>query len=325
MSEAELLRCRALMGKPPVLSSENPAHFEELFRLTAAAAKPRNMIDVMNVWYSVCASWSINRCYRHATVAIERHTLQMQANEAERARLRQLRASNQEHIEARKLTGSPADIADTVRLHENFEDRIGDADRIFEHSDLERDHNRSLLAMLDSQEKLNRLIISQTAIKKRIVPTDRTLSDWARPTGRRGHSERYRGRVQGDPQARLARRRRPRSFQQKMKASMTSNRKIAANRRNSRKSCGPRTAAGKSDASRSALRDGLVEVITHRQPLPSIEIEEFARALCGDDADPATFAQAVKVAENEMTAPHHPRTASGRYRAADETLTLCPL
>jgi hypothetical protein len=165
MSEAELLRSRTLMGKPPVLSSEDHAHFEELFRLTAAAFKPRNMIDVMNVWHSVCASWSINRYNRHATVAIERHTLQMQANEAGRARLRRLRASNQETIEAQKLTGSPADIADAVRLHENFDNMIGDADRIFEQSDLERDHNRSLLAMLDSQEKLNRLIISQTAIK----------------------------------------------------------------------------------------------------------------------------------------------------------------
>jgi hypothetical protein len=165
MSEAELLRFRALLGEPPVLSSEDREHFEELFRSIAAAMKPRNMLDVLNLWHCVCASWFINRYNRHATVAIERHTLQMQANEAERARLRKLRASNQEHIEARKLTGSPADVADTVRLHENFEDRIGDADRIFEHSDLERNHNRSLLAMLDSEEKLSRLAITQTAIK----------------------------------------------------------------------------------------------------------------------------------------------------------------
>jgi hypothetical protein len=84
-----------------------------------------------------------------------------------------------------------------------------------------------------------------------------------------------------------------------MQAPMTSNRKIAANRRNSRKARGPRTAAGKSDASRNALRHGLA-AITHREPLPSIEIEEFARALCGDDTDPAVFAQAVRIAENEM-------------------------
>ena len=80
---------------------------------------------------------------------------------------------------------------------------------------------------------------------------------------------------------------------------MTSNRKIEANRRNSRKSCGPRTAAGKATASRNALRHGLA-ALTHRQPAPSAEIEEFARALCSDDHDPMLFAQAVKVAQSKM-------------------------
>jgi hypothetical protein len=80
---------------------------------------------------------------------------------------------------------------------------------------------------------------------------------------------------------------------------MTSNRKIEANRRNSRKSCGPRTAAGKATASRNALRHGLA-ALTHRQPAPSAEVEEFARALCGNDRDPILFAQAVKVAQTKM-------------------------
>jgi hypothetical protein len=80
---------------------------------------------------------------------------------------------------------------------------------------------------------------------------------------------------------------------------MTSNRKIEANRRNSRKSCGPRTAAGKATASRNALRHGLA-ALTHRQPAPSAELEEFARALCGDDCDPILFTQAVKVAQSKM-------------------------
>jgi hypothetical protein len=80
---------------------------------------------------------------------------------------------------------------------------------------------------------------------------------------------------------------------------MTSNRKIEANRRNSRKSCGPRTAAGKATASRNALRHGLA-ALTHRQPAPSAEVEEFAGALCGDDRDPVLLAQAVKVAQTKM-------------------------
>jgi hypothetical protein len=80
---------------------------------------------------------------------------------------------------------------------------------------------------------------------------------------------------------------------------MTSVRKIEANRHNSRKSCGPRTAAGKATASRNALRHGLA-ALAHRQPMPVPEIEQFARALCGNDNDPALFAQAVQIAQNEM-------------------------
>ena len=80
---------------------------------------------------------------------------------------------------------------------------------------------------------------------------------------------------------------------------MTSNRKIEANRRNSRKSCGPRTAAGKAIASRNALRCRLA-ALTHRQTAPSAEVVEFARALCGDDRDPILFAQAVKVAQAKL-------------------------
>jgi hypothetical protein len=80
---------------------------------------------------------------------------------------------------------------------------------------------------------------------------------------------------------------------------MTSDRKIEANRRNSRKSRGPRTAAGKATASRNALKHGLA-ALTHRQAMPSAEVEEFARALCDNNSDPILFAQAVQVAECEL-------------------------
>jgi hypothetical protein len=80
---------------------------------------------------------------------------------------------------------------------------------------------------------------------------------------------------------------------------MTSDRKIEANRRNSRKSCGPRSAAGKLVASRNALRHGLA-AITCRRSVPPGEIEQFARALCSGDSDPVLFAQAVKIANNEV-------------------------
>ena len=80
---------------------------------------------------------------------------------------------------------------------------------------------------------------------------------------------------------------------------MRSDRKSAANRRNSCKSCGPRTAAGRATASRNALRHGLSAMV-HRQPAPSAELERLARAICGHDENPTLLEQARVVAANEL-------------------------
>ena len=80
---------------------------------------------------------------------------------------------------------------------------------------------------------------------------------------------------------------------------MTSARKIAANRRNGCKSCGPRTAAGKAIASRNALRHGLAAGIHHR-PASSAEIEQLASAICSQDGDGALLEQARIIATNEF-------------------------
>jgi hypothetical protein len=80
---------------------------------------------------------------------------------------------------------------------------------------------------------------------------------------------------------------------------VTSDRKAAANKRNSRKSCGPRTAAGKATASRNALKHGLSAVV-YWQPTPSAEIERLAKAFCGHGENPDLLAQAHIVAANAL-------------------------
>jgi hypothetical protein len=80
---------------------------------------------------------------------------------------------------------------------------------------------------------------------------------------------------------------------------MTSARRLAANRRNGRKGRGPRTAAGKSIASRNALQQGLAAMV-HGHPIPSAALEEFARMLCEGDDDSALLAQTRIIANNYM-------------------------
>ena len=80
---------------------------------------------------------------------------------------------------------------------------------------------------------------------------------------------------------------------------MSSQAKIAANRANARKSRGPRTAAGKSRASRNALRHGL-STISRDNPVYLNRIERLARAYCAGEDDPLLLEQARIIAEGDM-------------------------
>jgi hypothetical protein len=73
----------------------------------------------------------------------------------------------------------------------------------------------------------------------------------------------------------------------------------AANRRNARKSTGPRTTAGKCRASRNALRHGLA-ARTFQDPAVGIEAEQLARALAGQHAGAFRLEQMRIIAEMEL-------------------------
>src|SRR5215469_16284655 len=81
---------------------------------------------------------------------------------------------------------------------------------------------------------------------------------------------------------------------------MASDRKIAANRCNSRRSCGPRTVAGKLTVSRNALRHGLAAA-TLRDSGIAAEVDRLATAIGSENADAAQREQALIIAESELT------------------------
>jgi hypothetical protein len=80
---------------------------------------------------------------------------------------------------------------------------------------------------------------------------------------------------------------------------MTSDRKIAANRRNSQQSTGPRSVQAKQRIRRNALRHGF-RAIALRSPAISAEVDRLATAICGKGADPADRGQALIIAESEL-------------------------
>jgi hypothetical protein len=80
---------------------------------------------------------------------------------------------------------------------------------------------------------------------------------------------------------------------------MPSDRKIAANRQNSQRSTGPRTALAKKRIRRNALRHGLAAAIVNAPGMPA-ETDRLAQAICGSDTGPAQREQAQIIAQCEL-------------------------
>jgi hypothetical protein len=80
---------------------------------------------------------------------------------------------------------------------------------------------------------------------------------------------------------------------------MASERQIAANRRNARKSTGPPSGAGKTRASRNAYRHGLTLSITSTAEYAK-QLETLVRKIAGDTKDAVKLERARAIAQAEL-------------------------
>ena len=79
---------------------------------------------------------------------------------------------------------------------------------------------------------------------------------------------------------------------------MATERQIEANRKNSAKSTGPRSAAGKKRTGQNAVRHGLFSLATRGSALE--QIETLARTLAGEGADDTAIEHARSAAEADI-------------------------
>jgi hypothetical protein len=91
----------------------------------------------------------------------------------------------------------------------------------------------------------------------------------------------------------------PRANRAEADLSLASDKQIAANRANAKKSTGPKTAAGKLKSSQNAFRHGF-SVPLHLDPATSAEVESLTRALAGEDANPQQEQQAAEFGQAHL-------------------------
>ena len=80
---------------------------------------------------------------------------------------------------------------------------------------------------------------------------------------------------------------------------MASERQLAANRRNARKSTGPRSGAGKTRASRNAYRHGLTLSITSTAAFAK-QLDKLVRKIAGDSEDAMVLERARAIAQADL-------------------------
>lgn len=159
--EQALDATKALFGPPPVLSTEQPEQFEELFRRLIACLKPRDTVELILIRHFVYAVWEIERLTRYGTVSIERwyrETLQLRAQQE---KLQKARKEDLAWKNAEKNFTKPADIARLVALEDSFSEVPTDTDEIMERRATEFEHNRAFGEGILFQERLDKLIASR--------------------------------------------------------------------------------------------------------------------------------------------------------------------
>jgi hypothetical protein len=161
-SEADLQRMLALLGPPPVLTTENAKDFEALFLGFAKCFKVRDMMMTDLAWHYTANSWFVRRLMHHGTIAIECIRRRIHENEKATALYNKALYENKLQAIARKITRTPADVAEMAALEEKIVNSVADVDGILAHTAAEIEQNRALQVNAEFQGNLDHLINSAT-------------------------------------------------------------------------------------------------------------------------------------------------------------------
>lgn len=157
LSEEELRRFLLSMGPPPVLSTEDPNAFEDLF---LAFARPLNNADRLSLylsWELAVDTWSNARYARHETIAVSRWWNKFHESQLVAAKTMKLTYEESLRKKAAGLSAYSAGAAQAAELQEKIDNTVKDIDAIIARVPTEADFNQALRANADFLHVLDQL------------------------------------------------------------------------------------------------------------------------------------------------------------------------
>jgi len=167
MPEAELRRKVALLGPPPVLSTEDTETFEVFFFEFAKCFKVRDMLMLMLVWEYTANSWFIRRYARHSALAVDGwfETTRKNSQLAAKSERRRLEIELERKIQYHRTFGNVA--AEVSALQEQITMKVEEIAKLeVPQQATERDHNDALQRRVDFVSWLDERISNATRRRK---------------------------------------------------------------------------------------------------------------------------------------------------------------
>ena len=163
LTKEQLNEFGALLGPPPVLSTEGAEHYNDIWTNLTACFMPKDFFEALLIKQVQDETWKIMRYTRHQAVGVNRRFRQNLKFQIERKKSQKTRREALTNQLAEK-TGRPAtELAQLIQLHGLVLSSIADTDEVLQRTPTELDHNAALEAGLLFEEQLDRLINSALA------------------------------------------------------------------------------------------------------------------------------------------------------------------
>jgi hypothetical protein len=160
LTNAQLSDLSALLGEPPVLSSENAENYQLMWKRLIECFTPADLMELLLVQQIQTETWKILRLHRHQILAVERRFRESSQFLADRRKA--LKAKKQALAEelARKSGRPVTAYSMLIELDDAIMSTVDDVDKIVEQRPTEIEHNRAMEDGLNFQESIDRLLSS---------------------------------------------------------------------------------------------------------------------------------------------------------------------
>jgi hypothetical protein len=179
MNTANILRSvelKELLGRPPVLSSENAKAYDEIWARLMECLGPRDFMEQLLIKQLIDETWEAMRYARHKSLAIERKARQLREYQAKRAKIQ---------AQTKRVGSEPYPATELGRMHElkdTIENTVNDVDAILERPMAELDHAHALEKSIEYYLQLDQLF--NTAVARRDDALEQ-LERYRRGSGKR--------------------------------------------------------------------------------------------------------------------------------------------